>query len=66
MTAGEIYGFWDLLFPVYLMFIIGVSVFAISIDSRSTMYSLSLTGIYAISTLFIGYLMFGVKPQIEG
>ena len=66
MTAGEIYGFWDLLFPIYLMFVIGVSIFAISIDRRSTMYSLSLMGVYVISSLFVGYLMFFVKPQIEG
>ena len=66
MTAGEIYGFWDLLFPIYLMFVIGVSIFAISIDRGSTMYSLSLMGVYVISGLFVGYLMFFVKPQIDG
>jgi CHASE2 domain-containing sensor protein len=66
MSAGEIYGFWDLLFPIYLMFVIGVIIFAISIDRRSTMYSLSLMGVYIISSLFVGYLMFFVKPQIDG
>ena len=66
MTAGEIYGFWDLLFPIYLMFVIGVIIFAISIDRRSTMYSISLMGVYIISSLFVAYLMFGVKPQIDG
>jgi CHASE2 domain-containing sensor protein len=66
MSAGEIYGFWDLLFPIYLMFVIGVIIFAITIDRRSTMYSLSLVGIYVISSLFVGYLMFFVKPQIDG
>ena len=66
MTAGEIYGFWDLLFPIYLMFVIGICIFAISIDRGSTMYSLSLMGIYIISSLFAGYVMFFVKPQIDG
>jgi CHASE2 domain-containing sensor protein len=66
MSAGEIYGFWDLLFPIYLMFVIGVIIFAITIDRRSTMYSLSLVGIYVISSLFVGYLMFFIKPQIDG
>jgi len=66
MSAGEIYGFWDLLFPIYLMFVIGVIIFAISIDRSSTTYSLSLMGVYVISSLFVVYLMFFVKPQIDG
>ena len=38
MPSNEIYGFWDLLFPIYLMFIIGISIFAISIEAGRNPY----------------------------
>jgi hypothetical protein len=65
MPSNEIYGFWDLLFPIYLMFIIGISIFAISIEAGRNLYSLNLMGIYVISILFVMYLIFNVKFQIE-
>lgn len=65
MPSNEIYGFWDLLFPIYLMFIIGICIFAISIEAGRNLYSLNLMGIYVISILFILYLIFNVKFQIE-
>jgi len=50
-------GFWDYLFPIFLMFALGTSLGAIS--------GFFLPWIYLISFLFIIYVLFFVKAQID-
>jgi hypothetical protein len=63
--GDEIYGFWDFLFPLYLMYIIGVSIFAMSLTRGDNMFSLNIFGMMAISVIFVGYFLFFVKQQID-
>ena len=63
--SDEIKGFWDFLFPLYLMYIIGISVFAISLGRNSGVFSVNLFGMAAIYIIFIGYFLFFVKQQID-
>jgi len=63
--GDEIYGFWDFLFPLYLMYIIGVSIFAMSLTRGDNMFSLNIFGMMAISVIFAGYFLFFVKQQID-
>ena len=63
--GDEIYGFWDFLFPLYLMYVIGVSIFAMSLNRGNSIFSLNFFGMVIISIIFIWYFLFFVKQQID-
>jgi|UniRef100_A0A6C0BJI6 hypothetical protein len=50
-------GFWDYLFPIFLMFALGTSLGAIG--------GFYLPWMYIISFIFIVYVLFFVKSQID-